>query len=206
MPDLFKRKWLVLEILAILWLIGTGIYAWQFITVPEGSSHGFEATKFVFTSISAFGVLFSVLLTSFNSLEASLNVQDRIAFDRIENSFEYMRRWDSSALRDARDETRRIRKQQDRLSPDDIISRINSNDDLERSVITMFNFFEEIELSIQKDRVDKPSLQKAFGSLYVPIHDRFKTWIKTGSDSSQRQNLESLRDRWRPRAAPSDGQ
>lgn len=197
MSDLLKRKWLVLSSLAILWLIWTGIHAWQFVTVPEDSTYGFEAAKFVFTSISAFGVLFSVLLTSFNSLEVSLNVRDRIAFDRIENSFEYMRRWDSPVLRDARDETRRIGKEEHQLSQKEINSQIKSNGDLERSVITMFNFFEEIELSIQKDRVDHSSLEKAFASLYVRIHNRFQIWIDTECGEIQQQNLEKLYRRWR---------
>jgi hypothetical protein len=203
MTKWITKKWTVLTSLFGLWIIFTVVYAAKFVVVPPGSSATFEAVKFIFLSISAFGVLFSTLLASFNSLEASQNIQDRIKFDRIENAFEYMRRWDSPSLKEARDWTRKIAREPSRLSPDELCRRIEgdggeeaSGQDLKRSVITMFNFFEEIELSIQAQRVDADILKKAFDIPYAAIYDRFRPWIDRYSNPSQQGNLKQLGRRW----------
>ncbi len=205
MHTLNRSRWRVLVALTLLWVSFTIIWASVFVVVPLGSSRGFETTKFVFLSLSAFGVLFSSLLSSFNSLEATANIQDRLAFDRVENAFSYMLRWDSQALADARDYTRQIGREQSQLSPEQLCSRIEgvpaeyANPDqrnLQRSVITMVNFFEEIELSIQSGRVDREVLRKAFGVTYPDIYSRFLPWIRKFTDKDQQELLATLARRW----------
>ena len=147
MTKFLEKKWGILIALTILWIIFTIVYAACFIAVPQNSTKTFEVVKFTFLSISAFGILFSVLLSSFNSLEASQNVQDRIEFDRIENSFDFMHRWDSPSLKEARDYTRRIKKEKDKLSSEELCKRIEGpysdesetekQESLKRSIITM---------------------------------------------------------------------
>ena len=88
------------------------------------------------------------------------------------------------------------------LSAEDLKSRVTSVENIERSVITMFNFFEEMELSILRNRVDEQILRAAFEQLYVGIYDRFLPWIEMQSAPIQRQNLARLRDRWRPVLKP----
>jgi hypothetical protein len=197
MSEWLRRKWTVLTLLVCAWVLFTVTYAIMFVTIPAESTRLFETVKFVALSVSAFGVLFSALLSSFNSLEATANVQDRIQFDRVENSFEFVRRWDSAVLKEARDWTRRVKKEEQSLSPDDLRSKIRSDETLERSVITMFNFFEELELSVQQNRVDAKVLERAFATTYRSIHQRFSPWIESNIDAVQKGHLQQLRNRWR---------
>lgn len=192
-----KQKWIVLLILAFIWVIFSIIYTVNYITVPSGSTYLFESIKFLFLSISAFGVLFSTLLSSFNSLESTSNIKDRIEFEKTENSFSYIFRWDSDILKEARDETRRIKKIEKDVSQNQLLEDISGNESLERSVITMFNYFEGIYLSIRENRVNAPLLKEAFKDAYIGIYERFKEWINQRSDLTQRTNLKKLYDDWR---------
>jgi hypothetical protein len=196
------RKWSILGSLFVTWAVFTAVYAAWFVVVPQGATAAFEITKFVFLSISAFGVLFSTLLTSFNSLEASQSLQDRINFDRTENAFEYLRRWDSQSLKEARDWTRKVGRDHSKRSPDKLCGLIEGDEDLQRSVITMVNFFEEIELSVQAGRVNADILKQGLACAYIGysgcigIYDRFRPWVDKYSDSSQQAYLRDLYKRW----------
>jgi hypothetical protein len=184
-----KRKWNLLGALTILWFIFTVVYAWRFVDVPTGSTRNFEVAKFVFTSISAFGVLFSALIASFNALEASHTTQQRMDFDRIENTFAYFGRWDSPVLR-------AVKKVADDMSQNKILDKIRTDPNLERSVITMFNFFEEIYLSIEVGRVSTPLLRDGFGESYASMYGRFQKWIANHLKQKQQKNLAELLKLW----------
>jgi len=191
-----KKKWVILVVLFGIWLVFTVVYSWFFVTTPEGSTKAFETTKFVLLSISAFGVLFSTLLSSFNSLEATNNIQARINFDKTQNSIAYFERFDSPSLKEARDTTRAVAKEEHKLSPQDIIDKVNGDEDLERSVITMFNFFEEIYFAIEWEHVDAQILKQGFAVAYLKIHKRFESWTSKNHDESIKKHLNDLKKMW----------
>jgi hypothetical protein len=149
--------------------------------VPADSSLAYETTKVVFLSISAVGVLFSALLRLYNSLEASINNQNKMKFDLTENSFKYMERWDSVLLKDARDLLREeITEISATLSENALVDRIKGTgkedasgkakqENLLRSVITMFNFFEEMELSLQASRVNEEFIKRFCKDVYPNV-------------------------------------
>ena len=62
--------------------------------------------------------------------------------------------------------------------------------------ITMFNYFEEIKLSIDKNRVDGDLLKKALSEVYIDIYDRFQPWLKKYNPKSQLKLLNALRNKW----------
>ena len=64
-----KSKWPTIIVLTISWLLFTIIFSITGIKVPEDSTKCMEVIKFLALSISAYGVLFSTVITSFNSLE-----------------------------------------------------------------------------------------------------------------------------------------
>ena len=205
MKAFFSEKWRVLIGLALLWLLFTAIWAAYFVAVPTGSTKAFETVRFVFLAISAFGVLFSALLTSFNSLEATSNLQEKLAFDRAQNSFDYISRWEASSLKEARDWTRALAAEKATLSDNDLCARIEglpgqemseAQRGLQRSVITMFNFYEEMELSLQAGRVTDEYLRKAFAQTYDSLYKRFSPWIEKYEGSDQKVHLKSLHKRW----------
>ena len=132
-------------------------------------------------------------------------------FDRVENAFDYISRWDAPPLKEARDWTRKIEAKKNKLSPDELCSRIEgvppeqyaSSDqrNLQRSVITMFNFFEELALSIQANRVAETYLRSAFASPYQSMYNRFLPWITRCLDEGQRGHLRSLSQCWTSESA-----
>jgi hypothetical protein len=160
--------------------------------VPADSSLAYETTKVVFLSISAVGVLFSALLRLYNSLEASINNQNKMKFDLTENSFKYMERWDSVLLKDARDLLREeITEISATLSENALVDRIEGTgkedasgkakqEHLLRSVITMFNCFEEMELSLQASRVNEGFIKRFCKDVYKDtVHRIFLPWLNS---------------------------
>ncbi|MEN3329426.1 MAG: hypothetical protein V7638_4233 [Acidobacteriota bacterium] len=200
-----KRKWTILGLITLVWAALTIVWSYAFVIVPPGSTRGYETTRFVFLSISAFGVLFSSLLASLNAVEASLNLQDRLLFDRVENSFRYIERWESLVLKEARDYTRGLQAEQDSISPTELCRRIEGpvqieereeQRKLQRSVISMFNYFEEIELAIEAGRVEGNLLERTFKDTYLGIYDSFRPWIANYLETEQQVILAALQKRW----------
>lgn len=206
--DTLRRKNEILSVLTLGFLVFTATYSTFFIVVPAGSTLLYETVKFVSLSISAFGVLFSALLSSFNSLEASMNNQDKVKFDRTENSLKYMERWDAPTLKEARDLLRELAQIKSRLSDDGLVDRIvgrdsetpNEKNPLTTSVITMFNFFEEIELSLQASRCDDDFIKRYFKDIYTKIYDVLLPWLNSDRHKhigpDMKTSLQGLRKRW----------
>jgi hypothetical protein len=199
-------KWQILGWAALAWVVFTILWAIFFVPVNAGQSRPFETVKFIFLSVSAFGVLFSALLTSFNSLEATANIHEQIDFARTENAFAFLERWNAAELKEARDYTRKLSKAQKTLSQELLIQRIEGEDashpetfqkdSLKRSVISVVNFFEEIELSTQHRRVKEEILRSGFAETYTLIYERFRPWIDIYVLGEQKANLKQLYGRW----------
>ena len=193
----------------VIWIICTIIYVSCFLIIPDGASKTYEEARLWFLSISAFGVIFSSLLSSFNSLESSLTTQEKLNFDRVGNSMKYVERWDSPSLMEARDMTRSLKKLKHKLSPEEFCKMICGSDTdegddekqlkLQRSVLTMFNFFEGIYFSIEKDIVDADLLKDSFGTVYCDIFDRFTPYLESiikPQNQKLYENLKKLRNMW----------
>lgn len=201
-----KLKGFSIIILTTVWLLFTVIFLLTSIKVPEDSSKCMEVVKFLSLSISAYGVLFTVLLTSFNSIESSNINKESIEYNRISNSFRYMERFDAPSIKEARDITRKMKKEKSSLSDDDLIKKIEGDgktqseeqEDLKRSVITMFNFFEEIYLSILNKHSNEQILITVYKDMYLDIYDRFKCWLEKEEymGKIQANNLKQLKLRW----------
>lgn len=193
---MLKAKWIVLAVLSAFWLIFTVFYSCN---MPRATPSDIDALlKFIATSTAAFGVIFSSLLTSFNSIEASKINASKMDFDRTENSFAYMERWDSSTLKDARDTSRDMADKRASMSDNEFLNLVETDQNVRRSVIAMWNFFEEIYLSIEADRVNKQILQTAFSDIYCDIYERYKAWLhKKKKDTEQTKILDELYKLWR---------
>lgn len=180
-------------VLLALWTIAT----YQLIDF----SNQLEAMKTIVMSLAGYGVLCTTTLTIWNAWETSKNFSEKINFDKIENSFKFTERWDNNSLKEARDLTRKIKKEKQGISDDDLLKRIQDCESTERSVITMFNFFEEIYSSIQHGRVHEPALKGFFAEVYPDIYERFKVWRShkksDGTGSHAMSALDELYERWK---------
>jgi len=164
-----KSRIIAVILLFILWVLGT--YGVVDLTKPTE-----EIMKLIFISLGGYGVVSATLINIWNAWDTSKSLADKIEFDKTENSFKYFERWDNQSLKEARDLTRKIKKDVSTLSDDDLLNKINNNESIERSVITMFNFWEEIYKSIDEKRVNADLLKETFGSIYCDIYTRFKVW------------------------------
>ncbi len=187
-----KTRIIYLLILFVIWCLAT----WAMMDAPTK----LESLRFIVISLGGYGVISSTLLNIWNALEASKNITDKILFDKNENSFKYFERWDNQSLKEARDLTREIKKAKSAMSDDDLLKKIQGCESTERSVITMFNFWEEIYKSIVTNRVNSEILKEAFSGVYCDMYLRFKVWRedkKKNNDNAQGMNaLDELNKLW----------
>jgi len=171
--------------LFVLWVLGT-------IGFIYGKVHDdIENIKIILLSLGGFGVVSATLLNIWNSWDASSNVLSQIKFAQIDNSFKYLERWESEPLKSARNLTRKIKKEKLRTTDEELLKHITEDEELERSVITMFNFWESMYYAIEKKRVDEDILREAFSDTYCDIRDRFGVWLK---DIEEKQiNIKGLK-------------
>lgn len=180
--------------LFLIWCVAT-------IAMVHPTTGSLETIKFIVISLAGFGVISSTFLNIWNAWEASQNLNDKISFDKTENSFNYIERWDNESLRAARDLSRNVKKQKRDLSDTSLLTEIRESESTERSVITLFNFWEEIHKSILHDRVNEKVLKDGFGQIYCDMYDRFKVWRddmkKKGDNVKGMTALDELYEMWR---------
>lgn len=189
-----ENKFIIFGLITICWILGTISFGFN-VDVPQSSSKNFEIAKLIFVSIGAYGVIMATYFNIYNTLESTQNIKEQINFSRIENSFKFVERWDTPSLKEARDLTREIGKDRHTIADADLIGRISKDKDLERSVITTFNFWEGIYISIQHKRVDECLLKETFSVVYCNMFKRFEVWIET-IDPTVKKHLENLYNLW----------
>lgn len=179
-------------ILFVIWCLAT----WALLD----SKSTLETIRFIVISLGGYGVISATFLNIWNAWDASKNITDKIQFDKTENSFRYFERWDNQSLKDARDLTRQIKKSKSTLSDDELLKKIQECEATERSVITMFNFWEEIHKSIVSNRVNSEMLKDAFGDIYCDMYSRFKVWRedikKNDNNTKGMKALDELNKLW----------
>ena len=179
--------------LFIVWALAT----WATVDLEKPA---IDSMKYVFISLGGYGVVSATLINIWNTWDASKNISDKIKFDITENSFKYFERWDSPSLKEARDLTRQIKKDINKWSDDELLKKIKECESTERSVITAFNFWEEIYKSITVNRVDPELLKESFGEVYCDMYVRFKVWRedkkKNNGSSNAMKALDELNKLW----------
>lgn len=205
-----KAKWYVLAILSVITLAFIVVFILcDGVAVPEDSSKSTEIFKFIAESVAAWGVLSSALLTTFNTIEANQFSENTLRYKKKEVSFDFAKRFDGESIKEARDITRGMREKQKDLSSNQLIQMIEGpcEGDLtedqrklnKRSVIAMFNFFQDMYLSIIHDYSDEEILKAEFSTVYKDIYMRYLSWLDEhmkSQDPGQCENLKSLYDRW----------
>jgi hypothetical protein len=183
--------------LIFAWLILTALYP-MIAGIPEKSNYILEILKSLPKSVPVCGVLFTVLLMSFNSLETSSNIRDSKIFNRDINSFKLLDRWDEPLLQEVRKITREWQKKRSETSDNDLTAKIEANEDkLEDSLIAMSNFFETIYLQVENNTVNEVLLKSAFKEIYIDIFKRFENvWFEKKKDGGTGKNLIALKKRW----------
>lgn len=173
-----KLKWWLLAGLLIIWLvgvIGVGMQVYYNPTPGVGGAARANATTAEVVS-SVFTVLggLSVVLTLYFNIWQSIETNERQV---IEHTFRLIVSWDDPALLAARKFTRELGDRQGQLAPDQLVAEVNKNQDLRQSVIQVFNFIEQVGISIRTGRVDAAMVRRSMGAILTAIYQRFLPWI-----------------------------
>ena len=192
-----QMKYIIFIIMTICWIVGFMGLTFN-IDIPQGSSKNLELTKLVFLFIGAYGVITATYFTVENSLESTRNVKAKIDFDKTDNSMKFIERWDGPSLKEARDFTRIILEKRQNITGNELLKEINSDEKLQRSVITTFNFWEGMHFAIQHKNVNEDMLEEAFWEPYCNMYKTFEIWINSMKNEypDLTKNLQILYNKW----------
>ncbi len=176
-----KGNWIAVVTVTLLWFIGAiGLYIYS------------KDIQQLFFSINFFAV---IIATTINLLSALEQVRSR----KTDNTFKYMEMWDDSLLTEARKYTRDILQQSNTKAPDQIYEDIDKNIELKKSIVSVFNFWQLIYLSIEAGRVEKRTLERAFSGAYKKFYETFQCWRQNHikySDPKGYADLDKLYKMW----------
>ena len=174
-------KWILLSVLVIVWIV---------VSIRICGNDGELWVK----SITCLGVLFTVLWSSLNAVDVSIAQMKLRDMEKIERSLDYARRWESQALVMARDFTRKIKAERSDLSDNDLKQKVDTDDDLKRSVNAMFNFFEDMYISVENDLADGVVLKRLFADIYSGEYGIYKRFECIIEHENMKKHLSLLND------------
>ncbi len=153
----------------------------------------------VFLATNAFAALLAALVTSIAAFREAKSSAQNVRMGTLNNTFAYLEKWDSPLLMQARDLIRKYGSQKNQLSKKTVLDAIKQDQGIERSVITILNFFQDVKLSCDHDRVLEPILRRAFARPYVELYELFELWITEMNrrDPEEGSDLKSLYSQWK---------
>jgi hypothetical protein len=190
-----KLKWTIFFIIIVLWILGGIGLLMNIRSTTTIEIRTLEMIKTSFIILGGLGVILPVYLNTWQSLENNKIYENKIEFDKIENSFKIIEKWDDASLLEARRYTRKIQQERNNISNNDLVTNIESNEKLKESVIMVFNYWEKVRLSIEHSRVDEKMIKEALDTVFIDMYERFKPWIEKGGDD-YKKDIEKLFKRW----------
>jgi hypothetical protein len=129
---IINNKWWIFTGITVCYLISAG--GLVFVAIHSENAKPDEIAKIIFLGIGGLGVFLPLFLSVANAMESR-------AFEKIENTFELLTKWDDSSLFEARKYTRKIKQSKSSISDDDLIKEITSDELLSQSIILVANYF-----------------------------------------------------------------
>jgi len=186
-----------IKIISFLWL-ALGLFA--SISAYKSAVAGneiVETIKMALLMLGGLGVVIAIVYQAESLVENSKQINSKINFDKVENSFQLLKDWDNPSLLEARKFTRNIKKKREQISNEELLAEIENTNELEHSLVMTFNFWEQVYLSISNERVEKIVVQKAFSSVYCDMYKRFEVWIEKSCSTDTKLALKSLHEMWK---------
>jgi len=174
-------SWSVIILISLVWFAGAMVIQIYIRNVES-----------LFISINLFAVVIATNINLIGSLQ-------RVSLNKIDNSFKYIERWDGSLILEARKYTRELLASADETAQNKILQEIRDKPELKSSIVTVFNFWQEMYLSIEHGRVDETILKRGFSEAYKKFYSTFKCWREEHIkkvDQKGYVDLESLHKRW----------
>jgi hypothetical protein len=92
-------------------------------------------------------------------------------------SYECIERWDSQDLRVFRDVIRKFFTKGSSVDKEALYAQLKIDQELSRSLIFVFNYFQELSGKISCGLIDKTIIYNALGDAYIRIHEMFFAWV-----------------------------
>ena len=136
-----------------------------------------EALKAAMLGLGGLGVVSTILLSVFNSIE------DRY-MKIIENTYTHITQWDDAHLAAARKFTRKLKETKPHMSDMEFLKHINDDEELRHSIVLVCNYFEQVRISYLMKRIDIKHFNKCLGPVMEDYNERLKPYVASqGSDS-----------------------
>ncbi len=188
-------KWKILIAILVLWLCGTIGLAWQAATsmsLAQGASRLPEILKLTLLMLGGLGVVVPSYLNIWQTLENSQLNQQQANAQIIENTFSLIQDYDGQNMLEARKFTRRLTQNRSSLAPDEIKKQVTDESTLTESVILMFNYWDEVRVSVIYKRVNAKLIRETFEAAFKEIYHTFLPWIEAQPEKSYLENLKQL--------------
>lgn len=188
-----KHKWTILSTFVILYVIGIVGATWHTYTVTDAEKEPktVASIKVVFIMLGGLGVILPTYLNVWQSLEAARLQQEGFRRQKVENTFRLIEKWDDKALLEARGFSRALKDREKQLSAEQLLAEIKEKPQLLQSVILIFNYFDQIRVSLENDRIEPALIKSSLGDAFDGIYKRFRPWVEDQS-LAYRSDVEKL--------------
>jgi len=219
--NIMNKGYIVLGLILVLVFVCLfGLYLY-FVPIPKEIAERSVWIQFLSMLIAAYGVTSSAIISVYSSIdrkmfdimENTFKMIDRwdspslkdarretIKIKKIKPTIsdtELIKRIDGEEVKEVKDdkdgkEDKEVKDSKD-VNED---KKCDECTELRISVSSMFNFFEEIYLSIQHKRIKERLIKNAFGETYIDIFNRFNAWTKKNLDEVMMSHLTALKIHW----------
>lgn len=169
-----ENKWRIFVSIIIFWLFAMLTLGYIAYTspIPAGSTNIIEAVKIVFLMLGGLGVVLPTYISAMNAIDSR-------STQKLENTFRLIEKWDDPLMFAARKFTRELKKSKAKLSDEELIKKIDGDEDLRHSIILVVNYFDQIRVSEKTNRIDCALFNKSLGYVMRDYHHRFRPWVET---------------------------
>lgn len=195
MPRFLKSKWFWLSLIVLSWILGGGVLVCRAHDAAAPDAKTLETIKMAFLILGGMGVVLPTYWNIWQTVENGKYISDRTRFDIVENTYRLIEKFDDPSLKDARFFCREIRNNKANLTEAQLVKTINEDRKLQDSVLQVFNYWENVRVSIVSERVDEQMLADSLAPVFNLHFDTFKPWIDTRSEASKKDTY-WLKKQW----------
>ncbi|QFY77840.1 hypothetical protein DUD43_09165 [Alcaligenes faecalis] len=180
--------WLL--ILAIFSMIALGQFsAWK--SQPDGSRL-VKMAEIGAATLAAAGVILATYISYKQSKNRLAGAAEEKARNKLEETFRLIEKWDDPHFLSPRKLSVALGRERSKLSPQELIDKVEDDLDLRSSISLMLNYFDFIRLSIKYERINSEIIKQQLGPVILLTLDRFDAWIKT-RDKMYLDDIDELR-------------
>lgn len=128
--------------------------------------------------LAASGVMLATYISYVQARGSDRRISEESARRKLEETFRLIERWDDPHFLSARKLSVELGRQSDKMSPEQLVEHVASNQELRSSISLMMNYFDFVRLSIKYDRIDGSIIKGQLGHVANVTLDRFGPWIK----------------------------